>query len=221
MTEPETSAPARGEDTRRRLLEAAAREFAERGFRGATVRAIADRAEANLNAINYHFRSKEELYGAVLADMLASGPGGSPPPRLAADPDDPEGRLRAFLDWYVARLLVDPGGLGIDKLLLHEISDPTPVLDHMVERGMRPVYGALREIVARLLPAGAPEAERRRACLSILAQCNIYRHGWPMLQRLLPELRLDQAEVHAIAGHVAAFSLAGLRAQRERLGGEA
>ncbi|HPZ83759.1 MAG TPA: TetR family transcriptional regulator, partial [Thermogutta sp.] len=50
------------DDTKSRLLTAAGELFAERGFEGATARQICERAGVNLAAINYHFKSKEQLY---------------------------------------------------------------------------------------------------------------------------------------------------------------
>ena len=55
----------RGEETRERLLEAAIKIFGELGFKGASTRALADAAGANLAAIPYHFGSKEGLYRAA------------------------------------------------------------------------------------------------------------------------------------------------------------
>ena len=40
--------------------------FAERGFDGTSVRDIVARARVNQAAINYHFKSKEGLYGEIL-----------------------------------------------------------------------------------------------------------------------------------------------------------
>ena len=57
--------------TRERLLDAAERLFAERGFAGTSVREITDAAGANLGAVNYHFRSKENLYAEVFARRVA------------------------------------------------------------------------------------------------------------------------------------------------------
>jgi AcrR family transcriptional regulator len=57
--------------TRERLLDVAERVFAERGFAGASVREITDGAEANLGAINYYFRSKENLYAEVFAHRIS------------------------------------------------------------------------------------------------------------------------------------------------------
>jgi len=51
-------------DTRTQLLDAAERLFAERGFRGTSIRAITDLAGANLAAVGYHFGSKAELLAA-------------------------------------------------------------------------------------------------------------------------------------------------------------
>jgi AcrR family transcriptional regulator len=63
-----TRAPnARKNATRERILDAAARLFAERGFDGASLRAITDAAGVNLAAVHYHLGSKEELLAAVLA----------------------------------------------------------------------------------------------------------------------------------------------------------
>ena len=52
--------------TKTRLLEAAGEEFADKGFEGATVRVICDRAGVNLAAVNYHFGDKEHLYVQAL-----------------------------------------------------------------------------------------------------------------------------------------------------------
>jgi AcrR family transcriptional regulator len=49
-------------DTIERLLDAAERLFAAHGYDGVGLRTLADEAGVNLNAVNYHFGSKEKLY---------------------------------------------------------------------------------------------------------------------------------------------------------------
>ena len=61
----QTSTPAAG-DTRERLLDAAERLFAENGFDGTSMRALARVAGTGLSAANYHFGSKEALLTAVM-----------------------------------------------------------------------------------------------------------------------------------------------------------
>lgn len=53
------------ERTRRLILEAAAEEFAARGYAGARVGAIAARAGVNQQLISYYFDGKEGLYQAM------------------------------------------------------------------------------------------------------------------------------------------------------------
>jgi TetR/AcrR family transcriptional regulator len=53
-----------------RLLQAAETVFAERGFSGATTAEIAARAKLPKANLHYYFRTKAELYRAVLANML-------------------------------------------------------------------------------------------------------------------------------------------------------
>jgi AcrR family transcriptional regulator len=54
------------ERTRRSILEAATNEFVAKGFAGASVNEIADRAHVNKRMLYHYFGKKEELYVAVL-----------------------------------------------------------------------------------------------------------------------------------------------------------
>lgn len=49
------------EPTRDRIVDSAATLFAEKGIDGVTTRAVAERANANLAAVNYHFGGKDNL----------------------------------------------------------------------------------------------------------------------------------------------------------------
>lgn len=54
-----------GSDTRAAILTAARHQFAELGYRGASLRAIAARADVDLHLIAHYFGSKQELFGAI------------------------------------------------------------------------------------------------------------------------------------------------------------
>jgi AcrR family transcriptional regulator len=58
--------PKAPEANRERIVQAAIDEFAARGFKGASMDAIAARTETTRALINYYFGSKEKLYIAVL-----------------------------------------------------------------------------------------------------------------------------------------------------------
>ena len=78
-----------------RILEAAERVFAERGFGAATTAAIARRAGLPKANLHYYFRTKEALYRQVLENILALWLG-------TADPIRPEADPKAALSRYIA-----------------------------------------------------------------------------------------------------------------------
>jgi TetR/AcrR family transcriptional regulator len=61
----------RAVETRRAIMDAALNEFAERGFDGASMRHIGDRAGLEYTLITYHFRNKDALWRAVAEDAFA------------------------------------------------------------------------------------------------------------------------------------------------------
>jgi len=58
-------------DTRGAILDAAIAEFAERGFEGASIRAIADRLGLQHPLITYHYRTKDILWRAAAEHAFA------------------------------------------------------------------------------------------------------------------------------------------------------
>jgi AcrR family transcriptional regulator len=63
--------PKAPEANRARILKAAIDEFASRGFKGASMDAIASRTHTTRAMINYYFGGKEEIYLAVLEQVYA------------------------------------------------------------------------------------------------------------------------------------------------------
>ena len=63
---------ARGRETLRRLLDAAAAEFGERGFHEASVSGITRRAGTALGSFYTYFDSKDAIFSALVRDMSAS-----------------------------------------------------------------------------------------------------------------------------------------------------
>ncbi len=56
---------------RERILDVARRLFMEQGYRGLSMRALAERAHTSKALLYYYFKDKEELFLAVLQDYLA------------------------------------------------------------------------------------------------------------------------------------------------------
>ncbi len=95
----------RGRRSRARIRQAARELFRERGFDGATLRAIAERAGMGASSIYRHVRSKEELLIDELAEMQEDAWTRF---RAADDRDRPTAdRLRDFFDVQHALLVAD------------------------------------------------------------------------------------------------------------------
>jgi AcrR family transcriptional regulator len=77
------------EEIRNRILAAAARVYAQYGFRGATTRLIATEAGVNEVTLFRTFGSKAELLQAMLQSQVAA----TAAPMLSNDVSDPEGEL--------------------------------------------------------------------------------------------------------------------------------
>jgi TetR/AcrR family transcriptional regulator len=52
--------------TKARILDAATSEFAQKGYDGARVKSVADRARCNINLVYHYFDNKEQLFVAVM-----------------------------------------------------------------------------------------------------------------------------------------------------------
>lgn len=60
--------PTKGERTRNQIEDAALELFMERGYHAASMRQIADRANLALGGIYNHFKSKEDIFEAIIVD---------------------------------------------------------------------------------------------------------------------------------------------------------
>jgi AcrR family transcriptional regulator len=203
--------PSNDTATRQRLIEVAGEVFADQGFRSATIRDICGRAGANVAAVNYHFGDKEQLYLDVLEHAHRTSLTRYPPD-LGTTADSPaEDRLRAFIRSFLLRLLDDGVPAWLGKLMAREMVEPTPALDGLVERVMRPLFTLLVGIVQDLAGPDADTQRVRLCAQSVVGQLIFYRHAQECLRRLGPDAVCGPDKVEAIADHVTRFSLAAIR----------
>ena len=89
-------------ETRAKLLRAAGRVFARRGYHDATLAEIVDAARLSKGALYHHFASKEDLFLALLSERLAE--------RLAPrdDPAERDAPVSAVAGRFLAEVGRDP-----------------------------------------------------------------------------------------------------------------
>lgn len=194
-----------GDDTCEALLAAARELFAQRGYRGASIRAITGRAGANLGAVTYHFGSKESLYHEVLRRALA-------PLRARVEgalegPGSVLDRVDAVIRAYLDHLHESP---DLPLFLLQQIAagqaPPPPVSEVM-----QAISGRLAGLVMEGQRSGEiREGDPLLLVLSLLAQpiyFTLIRH--PIKQIVGLDLH-EPGTRSALEAHVLAFARAGL-----------
>lgn len=183
---------ARGEDTRRRILETALDLFAAHGYEGASTRQIADRAGVNLPAIQYYFGNKEGLYRAIIDDITAETDRHmaslAPRVRAALDTSDmPREEIAALLcemlETFV--VLVTSGSQVESRRLIFaraEIEE-TPGLDVLHENGMRQIFNPCLGLLSRLHGKPTTDPEMTFRTLALIGQVVIFcnNHKRPIL----------------------------------------
>ena len=200
----------RDTETHDRLLKAAERLFADRGFKKVTVRDICRAARANVAAVNYHFGDKLGLYREVMQSAIDAMRGTNDAARQAGEGQPPEEQLRRYIAIFVHRVLT-PGNDTVHKLINREMNDPTPALDTLVEQGVRPRVEYLSGLVAAIIGCDPADQGVLRCVASVQAQTISYLPN-PIAARLGFENKPTASNLRDIADHIADFSLAGIQA---------
>lgn len=204
--------PGSHDPTRAKLVEAAAEVFAEYGFQAATVREICARAGANVAAVNYYFGDKVELYGQVLREALERVHERPLPDVLHTL--EPTEALRRAIRMMLGRVCSPKRTNLTMRLMLHEMTNPTPGLARVVDEVIGPNYLTLRTIIGRMI-ALDPDHDKTRLCAhSVIGQVLHYAQSRPVIAQLWPGLEMNEASLDMIADHIGSFSLAYLQTYR-------
>jgi TetR/AcrR family transcriptional regulator, regulator of cefoperazone and chloramphenicol sensitivity len=198
-------------ETRERLLREAERLFADRGFNGVTVREICSAARANVAAVNYYFGDKLELYREVMRTAIEAMREVTESARASGQGVPPADRLRAYVALFLQRVLT-PGGETIHRLIQRETADPTPLLDDLVQQGLRPRLEYLAAIVAEMIGCDAADSRVTLCVMSIVSQTVMYARHPAIATRLGYPAYPDAADVEQAARHIAEFSIGGILA---------
>lgn len=219
-----THAPSESsQDTRRRLLEAALIVFAEKGFDGAGIREIAERAKANSAMVQYHFKGKEGIYLEALRFAFEQGPKWihDLEPLPPADESEPRPKtiqrlheyirtfLREFMECHcTGKYLPAEVDRAAHILWNRETQFPRPSIEAFLTDSIMPFTVYLNTCIQRLRPDLDAESLFRMG-MSIHAQM-IWMHNHAELTRLLRGKGYGIEDLDSLAEHFVQFSLRGL-----------
>jgi TetR/AcrR family transcriptional regulator len=144
-----TDSVLRGGEVRQRILDAAAEVFAECGFGGAGVDAIARRAGVNKAMLYYHVGAKAALFGEVVranVERIRQAVTAA-----LAETDDPRERLRAIPRAFAGAVRQRP---FLPQLMLREIAAGGPNLPPEAVEQISEIMGMTKAVVNEGVAAG-------------------------------------------------------------------
>jgi Transcriptional regulator len=219
----------RSAGTRARVLAAAVDAFGRLGYDGASIRAIAVAAGANIQAIMYHFGGKEALYLEV-ASHLGGEVGGrmretreritgfltacdekgkSPPPADAAS-------LLAEAAKRLADTLLNPDMEARARFIIREQMECTPGFERLYEQAVQPFFAMCSRLVAVLLGEDDPNCLRvRLRTLSFLGGIMVFRFGHATLLKQLEKEKVGKREMAEIYRNIDE-AVASLRCRKSK-----
>jgi AcrR family transcriptional regulator len=202
--------------TQEKILAAATKVFAEHGFREATTRMICAEAKVNVALVNYYFRSKAELYKAVIAALFENT--GKP---LMAIPDavtDAASWQRAVRAWVARSLAIcaarKPPELWVARLIGIEECVPSELAQDIEEKFKKPVRQCFERVLRMAMKTDDP-VEVNLWASTISAQSMIYaltKQGWAA--RFCPSGVSREEWLERVADHICAGIFARLSFQR-------
>jgi AcrR family transcriptional regulator len=184
---------ARGEQTRRRILETAIELFGQSGYERASTRAIARRARVSLPALQYYFGGKEGLYRAcaqyVTEDVRARlMPAAAHARHALADGKRTRAELLELL-----RALIEPflEGLATDRpeswaiFFTRAQGEQAGAFEAVFEPIRITLTTLVTDLISRLLglPLRSPEVTLR--AVSIIGQAALLRRARPIILKAL------------------------------------
>ena len=202
--------------SRARILDAAERVFAERGFDGATLRDIASLAGAPVGLVHHHGGGKEELFRQIVArraDELSELRLAALEARAAAEPLTLPSVLECFFGPYLERAASGgPQWLAYARVVAHVSADPR--WKEITARHFDPTAGRFIDAIAALFP----QAERRKIATgfvySVSAMLALLTSRWRIgaLNRAEEDGHAQPVDFENDLRELLAFCAAGIKA---------
>lgn len=158
--------PEDSKKTRQKIINAAGQLFSQKGFSAITVRDIAQKAETQISAINYHFHTKDELYREVVKDACRSDSITDDDKKalLALPPEEALFIIvRESLELYWA-----PSSLSWKKNIINrETSEPGDVFKEMLTLYYKPETEFIASIISNIVAKPSDSSSVQFAVISL------------------------------------------------------
>lgn len=207
--------PSGQEETRWRLLQAAAEVFAEVGYHAATTREICKRAEVNLASIHYYYGDKAELYREVFRLPFLSECNVFATLDIA-QVSLPEA-LHSFYSWLFPPVAEeDPMQKLFMRLHAREEAEPSGVLGDAMVQAFRPNHDKVQALLCREFGLKKPDVEVDRLTFAVIGLATVYFHNRTAVNNFAAHLIDGQKSREAMAERLVGYAVALIDAERKR-----
>jgi len=192
-------------ENKERILKAAERIFAERGFAGATMAEIAARAKLPKANVHYYFQTKEELYQAVLSDILTIWL--SPVDHFHVDGDP----ARAFAAYIRAKMEASRTRPHASKVFANEVLHGANRVRRFLTDDLKSLVDEKAKVIDTWIAEGkiAP-VDSRHIFFMIWAITQHYADFDTQVRTVLGKQRLTRGDFDGFTDEVVRFVLRGL-----------
>ncbi|MEM6391899.1 MAG: CerR family C-terminal domain-containing protein [Planctomycetota bacterium] len=200
-------------ELKQRLIDTALVLFTRHGYRGTSLRRIAEQAGVSHGSVRYHFGTKAALHKAALGSMRPENMGMHFPrvpermtreqavelfteqvrtmTRVMARAGEQPGVARAYIE--------NEGGLG---------GPPDPVF---YRRVIAPGHEAMKRTIRGIRPDLRDERTLEILVFNVVGQCLALRMGRGIVLKRLKKRTLSQRDVEEFAERIVQVSLAGIK----------
>jgi TetR/AcrR family transcriptional regulator, regulator of cefoperazone and chloramphenicol sensitivity len=201
-------------DARSRMVSAALRVFAEKGYEGATTREICQAANANISAIRYYFGDKAGLYRAVFKEPLGDA---CCHPNMDSYANLP--LAEAFRSFF--REFLDPLKRGeelrlVMKLHFREMIEPTGAWQQEIDAEIKPQHEALVTMLKQHIGIKRVDLDLHRTAFAIMGMAVHFYVGQEVVTTIAPHLLNSSKAIDILADRLADFSVAIIEAETNR-----
>ena len=196
----------KGEETRKRLLEAALQVFAATGYQAAGTRQIAELAGVTLPALQYYFGGKEGLYKAcaeAVADRFAALNRdavihGAAALRNTADPAELRTVLKDTMGSVARAMTISEQSRLWGAFAARELLDPGPAFDIMMDRLWSSGIALVAELIARIEGRDRADEPSRIRAMLLIASLTAFQSGRAVAMRTMGWADFGEAELSAV-----------------------
>ncbi len=202
--------------TREKILATATKLFIEHGFAQTTIRDICTVAKVNLAAVNYHFKSKQQLIETIICTIVEKRSQSKLKVLSDRTVSNEQEWQQVIIDFINSMVLDDISGSKNDFILIrqfmNELQSSPKFFSEVHHKYFEPLDRELIRYIKMGLSPSAPPGSAALWLMTINSQCISFRQHCTILNTLSEDVDFSQPQsAKLVATHIANSVFASLK----------